>query len=100
MTINQIVRNTVERLKAEGKVWTPDVYAETFCAEAKRAGVAVEDCGGIDRYTPLMDKKTLEDIKQYRVRTTAELIRFLRYRSTVPYPSCDSATPRASVSSS
>ncbi len=77
MTINQIVRNTVERLKAEGKVWTPDVYAETFCAEAKRAGVAVEDCGGIDRYTPLMDKKTLEDIKQYRVRTTAELIRFL-----------------------
>jgi diguanylate cyclase len=77
MTINQIVRNTVERLKAEGKVWTPDTYAETFCAEAKRAGFVVEDCGGVDRYTPLLDKKTAEEIKQYRVRTTAELIRFL-----------------------
>lgn len=77
MTINQIVRNTVERLKAEGKVWTPDTYAETFCAEAKKAGFAVEDCSGIDRYVPLLDKKTAEEIKQYRVRTTAELIRFL-----------------------
>ncbi len=77
MTINQIVRNTVERLKAEGKVWTPDVYTETFCAEAKKAGFAVEDCSGIDRYVTLLDKKTAEEIKQYRVRTTAELIRFL-----------------------
>lgn len=77
MTINQIVRNTIERLKAEGKTWTPDVYAETFCSEAKKAGVVVEDCGGIDRYTPLLDKKTAEEVKQYRVRTTAELIRFL-----------------------
>lgn len=77
MTINQIVRNTVERLKAEGKVWTPDAYSETFCSEAKKAGFAVEDCSGIDRFVTLMDKKTLDEIKQYRVRTTAELIRFL-----------------------
>jgi diguanylate cyclase (GGDEF)-like protein len=77
MTIHQIVRNTVERLKAEGKMWTPDVYAETFCAEAKKAGVKVEDCTGIDRYTLLLDKKTLDEVKQYRVKTAAELIRFL-----------------------
>ncbi|MFZ5375057.1 MAG: GGDEF domain-containing protein, partial [Campylobacterota bacterium] len=77
MTIHQIVRNTVERLKNEGKTWTPDVYAEVFCAEAKKAGVAVEDCGGVERYTALLDKKTAEEIKLYRVKTTAELIRFL-----------------------
>ncbi|MDP3266505.1 MAG: GGDEF domain-containing protein [Sulfuricurvum sp.] len=77
MTINQIVRNTIERLKTEGKVWTPDLYAEAFCLEAKKAGVKVEDCQGIDRYTPLMDKKTLDEVKQYRVKTTAELVRFL-----------------------
>ncbi len=77
MTINQIIRNTVERLKAEGKVWTPDAYGEAFCAEAKRAGFAVEDCSGVERYVSLMDKKTVEEIKQYRVRTTAELVRFL-----------------------
>ena len=77
MTINQIIRNTVERLKSEGKVWTPDLYAEAFCLEAKKAGVKVEDCQGIDRYIPLMDKKTQDEVKQYRVKTTAELVRFL-----------------------
>lgn len=77
MTIHQIVRNTIDRLKAEGKTWTPDVYAEVFCAEAKKAGVAVEDCGGVERYLSLLDKKTAEEIKQYRVKTTAELVRFL-----------------------
>ena len=77
MTINQIVRNTVERLKVEGKVWTPDLYAEAFCIEAKKAGVKVEDCQGIDRFTALMDKKTLDEVKQYRVKTIAELVRFL-----------------------
>jgi len=77
VTINQIVRSTVEKLKAEGKVWTPDVYTETFCSEAKKAGFAVEDCSGIDRFITLMDKKTLDEVKLYRVRTTAELIRFL-----------------------
>ena len=77
MTINQIVRNTVERLKLEGKVWTPDLYAEAFCLEAKKAGIKVEDCQGIDRFTALMDKKMLDEVKQYRVKTTAELVRFL-----------------------
>jgi diguanylate cyclase len=77
MTINQIVRNTVESLKVQGKVWTPDVYSETFCVEAKKAGVVVEDCGGIDRFTLLLDKKTFEEVKQYRVKTGQELIRFL-----------------------
>lgn len=77
MTINQIIRNTIERLKAEGKVWTPDAYTEAFCVEAKKAGVTVEDCSGIDRFLPLFDKKTVDEIKQYRVRTSAELIRFL-----------------------
>lgn len=77
MTINQIVRNTVERLKAEGKVWTPDTYSEVFCSEAKKAGFAVDDCNGIERFSSLFDKKTADEIKLYRVRTTAELIRFL-----------------------
>lgn len=77
MTINQIVRNTIERLKSEGKVWTPDLYMEAFCAEAKKAGAKIEDCSGIDRFTPLMDKKTQDEVKQYRVKTSQELIRFL-----------------------
>ncbi|MCX6073623.1 MAG: GGDEF domain-containing protein [Campylobacterales bacterium] len=77
MTINQIVRNTVERLKTEGKAWTPEYYTEAFCAEAKKVGIVMEECKGVERFVVLLDKKTQEELKQYRVRTTAELIRFL-----------------------
>lgn len=77
MTINQLVKNTVERLKKESKAWTPSAYSEAFCLEAKKAGFVVEDCNEIDRFLVAMDKKTAEEVKQYRVKTTAELIRFL-----------------------
>ncbi len=77
MTINQLVKNTVERLKRESKAWTPSAYSEAFCAEAKKAGFVVEDCNEIERFVGAMDKKTAEEVKQYRVKTTAELIRFL-----------------------
>ncbi len=77
MTVHQIIKNAIERLKAEGKLLTPDVYAEVFCQEAKKAGILVEDCSQVDKFLNLLDKSFQNEIKQYRIRTTQELIRFL-----------------------
>jgi diguanylate cyclase (GGDEF)-like protein len=77
MTVNQIIKRAIERLKNEGKLLTPDAYAEAFCVESKKAGILVEDCNHVDKYFKLLDKDIQAEIKQYRVRTTQELIRFL-----------------------
>ncbi len=77
MTVNQIIKRAVQRLKDEGKLLTPDVYAEAFCIESKKAGILVEDCNHVDKYFSLLDKDIQTEIKQYRVRTTQELVRFL-----------------------
>ena len=77
MTVNQIIKRAVERLKLEGKLLTPDAYAEAFCLESKKAGILVEDCNQVDKYLSLLDKKVQSEIKQYRVKTTQELIRFI-----------------------
>ncbi len=77
MTVNQIIKRAVERLKLEGKLLTPDAYAEAFCLESKKAGILVEDCNHVDKYLSLLDKKVQSEIKQYRVKTTQELIRFI-----------------------
>ncbi len=77
MTVHQIIKNAVERIRNEGKLLTPDAYAEIFCLEAKKAGIVVEDCSQVDRYLNLMDKNFQQEIKQYRVKTTQELVRFL-----------------------
>ncbi|MBN2896727.1 MAG: diguanylate cyclase [Campylobacterales bacterium] len=77
MTVNQIIKSAIERLKSEGKMLTPDAYSEAFCIEAKKAGIIVEDCSGTEKFFALLDKNVQQEIKQYRVKTVAELIRFL-----------------------
>ncbi len=77
MTVHQIIKKAVERLKEEGKLLTPDVYTEIFCQEAKKSGILVEDCSQVDKFLNLLDKDYQAEIKQYRVKTTQELVRFL-----------------------
>ena len=77
MTVHQIIKRAIERLKNEGKLLTPDAYAGAFCVESKKAGILVEDCNHVDKYFKLLDKNVQAEIKQYRVRTTQELVRFL-----------------------
>jgi diguanylate cyclase (GGDEF)-like protein len=77
MTVNQIIKRALERLKNEGKLITPDEYAEAFCAESKRAGILVEDCNHVEKYMKLLDKAVQKEVERYRVKTTPELVRFL-----------------------
>ncbi len=76
MTINQIIKRTFERLKQENKLLTPDFYAEAFCKEAKAAGIIVEDCNQVEKFTKKLDPSFQSELKQYRVKTLNELITF------------------------
>ncbi len=77
MSVHDIIKRAIERLQREGKLLTPEFYAEAFCVEAKQAGILIDDCNQVDRYTATLDKAYQKEIKQYRVKTTQELVRFL-----------------------
>jgi len=77
MTVNQIIKKAIERLRSEGKLLTPDFYSVAFCDEAKRAGILIEDCDQVERFLPLLNTKLQDEVRQYHVRTTQELVRFL-----------------------
>jgi diguanylate cyclase (GGDEF)-like protein len=77
MTIQAIINNAVKRLKLEGKLLTPDFYAEAFCKEAKRANTSVEDCNHVDKFTKTLNLEFQKDIKNYRIKTTNEFVRFI-----------------------
>ena len=77
MTIQTIINNAVKRLKAEGKLLTPDFYAEAFCKEAKRAKMHVEDCGHVEKFKAMLSKDLQKDLKNYRIQTVNEFVRFL-----------------------
>ncbi|HIC44314.1 MAG TPA: GGDEF domain-containing protein, partial [Sulfurimonas sp.] len=77
MTINQIIKRTFERLKKENKQVTPDFYKEAFCKEARVAGILVEDCNQVSKFTNKLEKSLQDELKQYRVQTLNELVTYL-----------------------
>jgi len=77
MTIQTIISKAVKRLKLEGKLLTPDFYAEAFCKEAKKAGMQVEDCQHLQKFNQMLNKDFQKDLKNYNIKTMHEFVRFL-----------------------
>ncbi|MCX6077108.1 MAG: GGDEF domain-containing protein [Campylobacterales bacterium] len=77
MTIQSIIKNSIKRLELENKLLTPDFYAEAFCKEAAKAGMKVEDCHQLDKFTQTLHKDFQKELTQYRITTMNELVRFL-----------------------
>lgn len=77
MTIQMIIKKALKRLELEGKLLTPDFYAEAFCKEATKAGMQVEDCNHLEKFTQSLGKDFQKDLKNYRISTMHELVRFL-----------------------
>ena len=77
MTIQSIIKKAIKRLELEGKLLTPDFYAEAFCKEVKKAGMQTEDCGHISKFSKTLNKEFQKDLTQYRIKTMQEFTRFL-----------------------
>jgi len=77
MTIQAIINNAIKRLKLEGKLLTPDFYAEAFCKEAKKAKMIVEDCEHLAKFQTSLNKEFQKDLKNYHIKTMHEFVRFL-----------------------
>ncbi len=92
MTIQAIINNAVKRLKLEGKLLTPDFYAEAFCKEVKRANKSIEDCNNVEKFTKTLNLEFQKDIKNYRIKTTNEFVRFIISKLNRTNPSQASQT--------
>lgn len=77
MNIQAIIKKAVKRLELEGKLLTPDFYAEAFCKEASKAGFATEDCSKLERFSASLNKEFQDELKKYHIKNISELSRFL-----------------------
>ena len=77
MMIKRIINNALKRLKAEGKLLTPDFYAEAFCKEAKKANMKVEDCEHLEDSIQLLNKDLQTDLRKYHIKTIKEFVRYV-----------------------
>ena len=56
-TINEIIKESIEKIRAEHLSLTPDNYSKIFCEVAKKKGVVVEDCQKVSKYVKKLDKQ-------------------------------------------
>ena len=77
MTIQTIIKKAVKRLELEGKLLTPDAYAEAFCTESAKAGFTTDDCSHVKNLTNTLNKEFQKELTQYHIKTIAQLARFL-----------------------
>ena len=77
MKIQAIIKKAIKRLDLEGKLLTPDFYAEAFCKEAKKAGMNTEDCSHLEKFKSTLNSDFKKELTQYHIKTMAELTRFL-----------------------
>ena len=77
MTVQGIIKRAVKRLELEGKILTPDAYAESFCKEAKKTGIVVEDCSHVENLSKTLNKEFKKELTAFRIKSMNELSRFL-----------------------
>ena len=76
-TINEIIKESLESIKAEHLSLTPDNYAKVFCKVAKQKGVIVEDCHKVEKYVKKLDATIIADMKRFNIGSVDELLSFL-----------------------
>ncbi|WP_024953676.1 GGDEF domain-containing protein [Sulfurospirillum arcachonense] len=75
-TINEIIKESIEKIRADHLSLTPDNYSQVFCEVAKRKGVVVEDCQKVAKYINKLDTRLSAEAKKINVSTIDQLLAF------------------------
>ncbi|WP_458699696.1 diguanylate cyclase [Sulfurospirillum sp. 1307] len=76
-TINEIIKESIETIRAEHLTLTPENYERIFCQVAKKKGVVVEDCQKVAKYLKKLDTKLSAEAKRVNVVTLDQLLTFI-----------------------
>ena len=77
MTINDIVKETIQTLNSKKIPLTPHHYQQTFCQIAARYGFSIEECRAKEKFIGKLNETMQEDIGKYNVNTLDELLTYL-----------------------
>lgn len=76
MTINEIIKLSLERLRKKHLSLTPDNYSKVFCEVAKEKKIVVEDCQKVEKSLKKLDKSLQKDAQNYKISDVDELLSF------------------------
>ena len=77
MTINDIVKETIQTLNSKKIPLTPHHYQHTFCQIAASNGFSIEECRAKEKFIGKLNETMQQDIGKYNVNTVDELLTYL-----------------------
>ncbi len=77
MNITDITKKSIQTIAKNGEPITPIIFFDTFCSEARRNKVAVEDCEVIKNYIEKLDPSLKNDIQKYNIKNIKEFLSYL-----------------------
>lgn len=77
MTINDIVKETIQTLNAQKTPLTPHNYQVTFCRIANKYGFSIEECHTKEKFVKRLNETLQNDVGKYSVNTLDELLIYL-----------------------
>ncbi len=77
MTINDIVKETIQTLNVQKTPLTPHNYQVTFCRIANKYGFSIEECHTKEKFIKRLNETMQNDVGKYNVKTLDELLIYL-----------------------
>ncbi len=77
MNISEITKKSIQTIAKNGDPITPILFFDTFCGEARRNKVAVEDCDIIKNFIDKLDTDLQIEVRKYHIRTIKEFLSYL-----------------------
>jgi len=75
-TINEIIKESIEKIKRDHLTLTPENYNNVFCEVAKRKGVVVEDCQRVTKYIKKLDTSLSVEANKMNITNIDQLLSF------------------------
>ncbi len=78
--LNDIVKESIQKIQEQKIAFTPSNYYEIFCKVAKDRGLILEECMQLEKYIKRLDKALKQEVKDFKVKNVDELFVFLSSR--------------------
>ena len=77
MTIQDIIKQSLQEIKTRGLQLTPEIYGEIFCRHAKRANVILEECQKMEKYLKRLSPELQKTVRSRHVSSVDQLVQYL-----------------------
>ncbi|WP_456383058.1 GGDEF domain-containing protein [Hydrogenimonas sp.] len=77
MTIQEIVKRSLQEIRTRGLQLTPEIYNEIFCRHARRSNVILEECHKLDTYLKRLSPEIRKNVESRQVSTVDQLVQYL-----------------------